>query len=339
MNPNAHGNRNVFILLVMLVVITIRCTVGPFGGSEVKNERVYVFMPDGVTPAADVQVSVVPVDYLPGEDVRDVYTTFTNSEGWYTLRDVQPGVYNVLAEKDSMVCILDAVSLGDDRSLSDDTLEYAGTLSFFVKVQPLHNPQIVTAQVVGTPFYQNPDAYGLCVFTSLPAGSQIVRLTTENELYTPALSMVAVQPLYNNYESLSDSGSKAIADSTMKMYADLNPVTVIELPYAGIPVPPGVGAVFDPVSERVTVTWNTVHFGAFNDYVIYRDYTTAAEQSAVVVGSTVDNSFTDMLSDLQTDVERILELRYRVAVRDTNLAVGETFGFTSVIVKLSPFIE
>lgn len=337
MNRNRCNTITIYIFLMVFITLSIRCSRGPFGGSEVQNERVYIFMPDGVTPAPDVQVYVVPIDYLPGEDERELYMTTTNAEGWCTVHDVSFGTYNILAAGDSLVCILESVSLDDGNPLPNGTLEAAGDLFFSVKMQPNHDPRSVTAQILGTPYYQSPDSNGFCRFTSLSVGSRLLRLKPGNELYTSTICMVAVQPPDTfSYEKINDSDTVATSDSMIRFSLSILPDMVIELPYIGIPVPTGLNAAFDPVNEMVAVTWDTVRFDAFNDYVVYRDTSDASQLSTEWIGSVTGNIFIDTLSQLRGADERICELRYRVAVRDTLLKVGETFGHASVTVKVSP---
>jgi hypothetical protein len=342
----------VFTLSMMLADCSTDTT-----GAEVKNERVCLYMPDGKTPAAGAVVQLVPVAFIPGEASAILFSTITDGEGAYSVNGIPPGMYNVFARKDSLASYNDSIYIGNTMELRDatglrsatglrnDTLESSERIRLRVQLQPNHNPRSVIVQVLGSTIsYENVDSTGAFVLSDLASGDYRLRLTTTIGGYTP--TFISLHLPAGSKEHI-DSAASPTTD-TVILNLKIIPVTSsdsiiditgnpIELIYTGIPVVTGLQASFDQVYSTITVTWDAARFQDFLDYVVYRERPDDRSLSQEWVESVKENRFADSIGYLRLQNEtRTLSLRYRVAIRDKSLNIGETFGFITINATLTP---
>jgi hypothetical protein len=294
----------------------LQCTPG-VSGSEVKNERVCLHLPGGA-PAAGATVQVVPVAYVPGDASGMLYTTVTDGNGEYTVENIPSGLYNMYARKDSLVHFSDSIMVGTNSGLRNDTLGYPSNLLLRVNVQPNHDPRSVVVQVLGTSMYfENVDSSGLVKLSGLAAGRYRLRQTSTISGYTPTFVTVEIP------------AHAAQSDSVETVFLD-EPVRLI---YTGIPVVTGLTANFDPVTSTVRVEWDPVSYSDLYDYVIYRENPDSNGLSMQWMAKVTKPEFIDSIGDrTQYNGKTTLLYRYRVAVRNRSLQVGETYRFATVTI-------
>lgn len=309
----------ILAVLVAATLIHIRCAT-PYNGSEVKNERSCLYMPDG-SPAAGAMVQVIPVSFVPGEASSAIFTAITDGKGGYTVANIPSGCYNIYAKKDSLSHFRDSVEIGINSGLKSDTLGYSVNLKFKVELQQNHDPRSIVVQVLGTSMYfENVDSSGIGILNGMAGGSYRLRLTSTVAGYTPTFVTVTI-PEVKHYDSLNET------------VAVSNPIRLI---YTGIPVVTGLQAVFDPVNSIVKVSWDSVVYNDLYDYVIYRENPDTNILSAQWIAHVTRPEFIDSI-DNETSYpgKKQIQLRYRVAVRNKSLKVGETFSFCIATIDLS----
>jgi hypothetical protein len=319
---NKFTNKNFFFLLpvsFLLCALLIRCTPN-IAGSEITNETALIFMPDGTTPAAQAKVTVIPVDYIPnksGDAINEdnLFETTTDSHGFYTISGISKGQYNIIAQKDTFSSYQDSVSLGD-RNLQNDTLNTSGSLTARIQVQPNHNPQTATIQLLGTTsYFSNVDTLGNFTLSDLPEGKYQLRIVANHPDYTPTFYTIQIHSGKND---------------TLK--------TPIKLIYTGIPVVNALKATYNPVTSIVTLKWDNITYQNFNRYLIYRGKSGMINDSMPLISSVTGPVFNDTLSNLgiNTNITHVIKLQYQVAVQTKSLITGELSNISEVTVIFTP---
>lgn len=301
-----------FLLCITLPSLVIHCG-WKTAGSEVINEAVLgnatVYMPDGKTPANEAIVQIVPVDYVPGKETDQIYIDTTDTIGEYTFSGIKEGIYNIIARKDSLICLLDSIHIEKESEIPNDTLENAGSLTAWVKLQPNHSPRTVIVQVIGTTeYYSNVDSTGQFTIKDIAAGFYQLRLETSQSLgYTATIASVRIRTGMN--DTLFDP---------------------IELIYNGIPVVTGLKAEYDSRKSIITVKWDSIQYSDFYDYAVYRDNSDSSELSGSPLTFVDKPVFYDTIGNKQIDTPSIVSFMYRVAVRNKSLQRGETYKFIKI---------
>lgn len=173
-----------------------------------------VYEQDGTTPAVGAIVKVFKPDAIDGQ-LSSIKITDRN--GRYTLDDVQPGLFNIWVEKDSMVTFRDSVCISnDEQNLLIDTLDCASSLSGYTALQPLYDPRSVTIQVLGTDkIIDEVDANGHFILKGMPGGKFTLLLTCKYSEYVASTRHVMLSNCTN--DTLNDTIK--IVDTNLTLWA------------------------------------------------------------------------------------------------------------------------
>lgn len=151
-----------------------------------------IYEQDGKTPARDAIVKIFKSDAIDGQYI---FLQITDSEGRYFLNGLEPGIFNIWVEKDSMVAFQDSVCISvSGATLQNDTLDCASSLSGFTVLQPLLDPSLLTIQVIGTDKQINDiDSSGHFILRGLAGGTYSLFLKSEIVVCMPTILKVNVR--------------------------------------------------------------------------------------------------------------------------------------------------
>jgi hypothetical protein len=294
--------------LLFAVILLVTCTGNRLTGTT--DETVvtaHVYNPDH-SPAANATVKAFTVN-----DTSRIpaFQTTTDNTGKYHL-DVGNGMYNVLVGKDSLGAFQDSVIVKTTYStLTDDTLGHPGVLCGVIVMQPMHNPQTATVQILGTDKYSNVLANGAFVIQGIPAGEYSLRSVTTLAEYTSTYTNITMAPLLK--DTLRDT---------------------IELIYTGIPVVLNLKASYDTLAGIITLKWDTLSYFLLRDFLIYRDEGQILTPSTMPIGTSPTCTFTDTIGNGFSKSTAVYT--YRVAVRSKDFSIGQTYTDIQVAV-VPPF--
>jgi hypothetical protein len=286
------------------------------GGTEIPNELTGREIIAGTGKAAEkADIKLVPVGYVPGADSSQaIFTASSDAQGHFSFKDVPAGQYNVLASQDNLLSFRDSVTVtGKGQDLNSDTLKAPGSLAGTVRLQPQHDPRIVTVQVLGTTVFVNVDASGKFSLVNLGAGTYRLRVFVNNPDYTSLYKEVEVR-----------TGKADTLPEPLEPF------------YSGTPVVTGLRA--SPGAKgTVSIRWNKTTSYNAEAYLIYRDSATAILPSTQPIARVTDTVFIDTIysaapregqySYLDT-VEHAFT--YRVAVLSRIKLPGPTFESADV---------
>lgn len=160
---------------------------------------------------------------------------------------LKPGHYSLVADSGSISAFIDSIfSDGDKVAIPVDTLRPTGTITGYLRVQPMHSPSIAWVHLMRTNLYTKVDSTGFFRFSNVPAGSLDLVAVSHLPEYTPTHKLV-----------------RALPDSTVH-------VDTIDLVYNGLPLVTGIAATYDTLSGVVTLTWHDTAYARKAGYVIYR---------------------------------------------------------------------
>lgn len=177
---------------------------------------------------------------------------YVDEYGNVTLK-LKPGHYSLIADSGTVSSFIDSVfSDGDKVAIPVDTLRPTGTITGYIRVQPMHSPSIAWVHLMRTNLYTKVDSTGFFRFSNVPAGSLDLVAVSHLSEYTPTHKLVRAQP-----------------DSTVH-------VDTIDLVYNGLPLVTGIAATYDTLSGVVTLTWHDTAYARKAGYVIYRQEGTSS---------------------------------------------------------------
>ncbi len=292
------------------------CQRSPTSGTEIPNELVGHEVIAGKGPAADAEIRLIPVGYKPGgpndENSLLTYKTRTDAAGRFSLENVQPGQYNILAMADGLKSIRDSVPVtvtGSDLGI--DTLKQPGTLIGTVALQPNHSPRTATVQVLGTNLFVNVDQAGGFSLPDLAPGQYRLRVETSTPGYTVLYVPVEVR-----------SGR-----------VDILPP--LEPYYSLVPVITGLRA----ESSRdgcIRLSWDPTSYPNSDGYLIYRDSAEAILPSTAPIARVQKPRFIDTLYSRTPKAGQysfadtvIREFTYRVRLHDAGDVIGPAYAKAS----------
>jgi hypothetical protein len=255
------------------------------------------------------------VKFFKPENTVCEYNVTTDTNGRYPTKGLAKGLYNIWAEKDSLVAFQYSTFISDDTNyIHQDTLRQPGSISGTVGVQPTTDSRTVTVQVLGTEVYSGVDEYGNFTLKRLAEGEYSIRLTTTEPDYSPTFSLIRVT------RGKSDTLS-----------------TIIELTYTGIPVVLGLFAFYDTLNGLVTVHWQKATYKNLQDFVIYKDTFDAVTYSKEPIAARSDTFFTDQVFNRALAMgahsfsdTNDYHLKYRVAIRSTTNKIGSTYRYVDI---------
>ena len=245
-----------------------------------------VVKPDG-TPAVGASITLVGRDSTVaaggGQVDQDGHPQIT--------RPVVDGAYAMTASSGPLTSWTDSVKVvaGRVQLAGDDTLRQAGQISGVVLLQPNHDPQTITVNVLGTDISTNVGRDGRFTVPLLGAGVLRLRLATTLQDYTPLFRSVR----------LGISQNLSIPDT-------------LRIPYTGIPVVFGLKAVNDSATGDILLSWTAADHPHVVGYLVYRDTAGSTVYSSAAIASTTSTSWRDVSANAST---RIQTWRYRVAVQ------------------------
>jgi hypothetical protein len=294
------------------------------GGSVVENEVLAgtIYTQDG-QPAANAEVKVFPVDYVPNKalikraaDTSIVFGFRTDAEGKYVVASVPPGEYNILGSSDGRVSFRDSVTItGSRKTLPSDTLGEPGSVTGFVALEPDHDPRNVFIQILGTNRFVNADSGGKFVLTGMAGGDYAMRIVTTLDNYPP----------YFGGFTLPAGGSLVMKDT-------------IRLAFTGIPVAAGLRADYDTAGALARIAWSPVHYPFFKEYLVYRSEKSALTLPQNPIARVRDTFFVDSLAAFAQGAwpatGPLPAFEYRVRVR--NLSDQEGLAFGDAVVTVAP---
>lgn len=315
-------NKRLFLLLLLLTFLLAfsSCSENHAGGETV-NEKVSLFMPDGLTPASFASIQFFEI----GDTSKlPVYETLTDEKGQYFVNVVteSAGYFNVIAElDDSLYTMQDTVLISKDSHLvRDDTLKLPGSISGVVALQPNHAHLLdnVYVMALGAGRAVNVSSTGRFTLGKLPQGKYDLQVDTDINDYGPRFLNVSIQP--------------GVADTIED---------TIHLPYSGIPVITGLAATYDTLQGTVTLCWDSSSYGDIANYLIYRKSSDSLDWDDKPIGwvSPEKNSFIDPLFWDKKDGTPFWgeeDFDYSVVIRDNATKEGSKYKYATVKV-VSPF--
>ena len=158
------------------------------GGTEIPNELTGKEFIAGKGPAADADIRLIPVGYVPGasDSGKGVLTAKTDAPGRFSFEDAAPGQYNLIASKEGLHSFRDSVSVSaKGLQLEADTLKAPGSLVGRVALQPQHSNRTAMVQVLGTTVFVNVAVNGEFTLADLGAGRYRIRVSSIEEGYVP----------------------------------------------------------------------------------------------------------------------------------------------------------
>jgi hypothetical protein len=292
------------------------CERAPTSGTEIPNELVGREVVSGKGPAADAEIRLIPVGYMPGgpndANTQLTFRTRTDADGRFALSGVRPGQYNILAMKDGLKSIRDSVPITEiGIDLGTDTLKLPGTLIGTVSLQANHNPRTATVQVLGTNLFVNVDQGGGFSLRDLAPGQYRLRVETSMDGYTVLYVPVEVR-----------SGR----------IDTLPPLVPF---YALVPVVTGLRAESSP-DGCIRLSWDATPYPNSDGYLVYRDSAGSILPSTVPIARVQRPRFVDTLyswtpkpGQFSFEDSAIREYAYRVRLLDAGGQIGPSNGSAS----------
>lgn len=273
-----------------------------------------IFEQGGTTPAAGVYVKMFRIDAVDGRAVLEQTTTIN---GTYSFEELPPGRYNLWAQRDSLACYQNDITIGvEGTSVSDDTLDCFSSITGIVGLEPQHDPRSVTIRVVGLDkFFTNTGSDGRFTLSDMAEGAYSLLLESTIEGYTPTIIRVVIHACSN--DTLTDT---------------------LRCVFTGIPVASGLHASYDTAAGIVRLAWEPTDFRNLQNYVIYRDRFDTAVYTSNPLAAVTDTVFYDTIFHVDSTSGRFssadtnsYHFRYRVAIRDNMSVIGPTFRYAEVV--------
>jgi hypothetical protein len=285
------------------------CERSPTSGTEIPNELVGREVITGKGPAADAEIRLIPVGYMPGgpndPGTQLTFRTRTDAEGRFALSGVTPGQYNILAMKDGLKSLRDSVPVTEaGADLGTDTLKLPGTLIGTVSLQPNHNPRSATVQVLGTNLFVNVDQGGGFTLPDLAPGQYRLRVETSLDGYTILYAPVEVR-----------SGRV----DTLPALAPF---------YALMPVITGLRAE-SSTDGCIRLSWDATDYPNSDGYLVYRDSAGPILPKSTLIAWVQKPRYVDTLyswtpkaGQYSFEDSAIREFTYRVRLLDAGGQIG-----------------
>lgn len=191
------------ILSISLIWIFLTCvgnlgtgtnseSMGGTNDETIIRTGAIIYEQDGTTPAKGATVKVFKIDAIDGKYIA---LQITDSEGRFKLQDLEPGIFNIWVEKDSMVAFQDSVCISiNSTTVHNDTLDCASSLTGFTLLQPLYDPRSVTIHVIGTDKYlKHIDSTGHFTLKGMAGGTYSLLLKSALPDYEPTTQLVSVR--------------------------------------------------------------------------------------------------------------------------------------------------
>jgi hypothetical protein len=263
-----------------------------------------------LTPAVGAEVSFYKID-----DTSAIYKTETDIKGNYIVPAFANGTYTIIAKKDTMMSFQDSVFfMPNSNTVKSDTLGKISSLRAVAALQINHDPRTITVHVLGTDINSNVDEKGNFTLRPLAQGKYNVMLKTTIPDYTPKFISVNIGNGQN--DTLKDT---------------------IFLIYTGIPVITNIKSMYDTINGVISLAWNKTNYRDFQDFLIYRDSSSAIQLTQLPLAASVDTIFTDTIfsRNLKDGPHSYSDTnnytyKYRIAIRTNVTTVGLTYKHADV---------
>lgn len=297
-----------FLLLSLLMIITCTLHNDVTGTVDETDTGVIarLYNPDG-SPASGAKIKIFRIN---DTNKTPVLMSLSDKDGVYSLKGLSQGIYNFYAEKENLTAFQDSIcALEDTILIEDDTLEIATSISAFVGLQPNHDPQTVTVEVIGTDLYSNVDENGFFTLNRMATGDFMLKLSSILDNYVPTYKAITIDA--HTPDTLSDT---------------------LWLIYTGIPVVTGQHGSYDSVAGTAQLHWSPTSYKDFLQYLVYRDFADSIELTQKPLYATsdtflVDTIFSNTPDDHQFPIQSnaTIGLKYRVAIRNNSNETGQTY--------------
>jgi hypothetical protein len=304
------------IAALLLAACLWSCERSPNSGTEIPNELVGREIIAGKGPAANAEIRLIPVGYMPGgtndESTLLTYRARTDTAGRFAIPDVRPGQYNILAMQDGLKSIRDSVPIEETgKDLGADTLRLPGTLLGTVALQPNHSARTVTVQVLGTNLFVNVDQGGGFALQDLAPGQYRLRVETSLDGYTVLYAPVEVR-----------SGRVDTIPPLVPFYALM-------------PVVTGLRAESSP-DGCIRLSWDATAYPNSDGYLVYRDSAGPILPKAQLIAWVQKPRYVDTLysrtpkpGQFSFEDSVIREFTYRVRIHDADDKTGPAYAKAS----------
>lgn len=125
----------VLIAIAIIYLLCLSCTqqvAGTDNGSETTNGIVAAVVDQSGSPARNAVVNAAPASLTPEDFTWFVYSTKTDSQGNFSIRSMDPGVYTleILSNNGNEAIVLPNIAIGDSLiTLDKQTLAPAAILA------------------------------------------------------------------------------------------------------------------------------------------------------------------------------------------------------------------
>ncbi|MGL1935237.1 MAG: hypothetical protein OCD01_09460 [Fibrobacterales bacterium] len=310
------------LLTILLVLIYTGCLFDNSsqagGGSETGNVGGTIIASDGLAKAnVDVHLFLAKqsIDSLQASP-EPVLITKTDINGNYSFNVLEQNTYNIIAQSETEIAFVDSLSISPDSKLSQNiSLNAPGSIQAQIQLRiELKHPSSVVAYLAGTSYYQNLSDSGSFIFENVPEGTYTLVLIPNQEMFSNTILQISVV-----------SGVPTII---------ANP---IQLQYNGIPIPNNVLSIYDTTTGAVTISWDSINYDHFQEYLIERNTGDNLVANWQLVGKTQATTFTELMY-LRNDVSKInpedtaqKSFDYRVKVRSNyNDEEGLSYGKSTI---------
>jgi hypothetical protein len=306
---------SVYLLIIALALLPLMCSKDKIAGTVSDTDSgksAMVYNPD-FTPAKGAKVRFFAMDDTTRSPVSQ---TETDTNGRYSYKGLAKGMYNIIANNDSLLSYQDSVYITPDTAfIHPDTLGKPGSVTAIVGLQPNHDPRTVTVQGLGTNVFCNVDSNGRFTLAPLARGTYNLRIVTTLPDYSARYKTITATSAKN--DTLNDT---------------------IFLPYTGIPVVLGMKASYDTVNGLVCLSWNKTSYRDFQTYVIYRDAFESIVSLPDPIAARSDTLFIDTIFKRQSVSGRFsfsdtndYHYKYRIAIENNANDIGKTYKNFDII--------
>lgn len=270
-------------------------------GTEVENQVYGALVDEGGHPVKGAKVKVkAAATGLAKTSAADSDSAITDKDGRYGFKGLDAGVYNVQGDyaAGALVVLHPGIEVADTAARVDvgvDTLRAPGAIRGRLTVEGQGRDGAL-CHIPGTALLGFTDDSGVFVIGAVPQGRYSVKCASQGFLST------------------LDTGIEVRAKDTVNLPAR-------ELIYDTAlppPVPQGLRAVYDSSTGSVRLSWQEVHVGDLDGYVVYREDSSTVEPEAVVNGFTRTVVFVDSAVSRVRPGADSITIGYQVRSRDLN---------------------
>lgn len=298
-------------------------------GSEVENE-VYGFLVDSTGRAAlGAKVWAHPAKGFPLPSGSSQFSNAatdsaqTNDSGKYLFKNMDPGVYNFIAELPrngqlplvAMVPQIDVKISDEDKNLGTDTLRIAGAIKGRITWGGAGREGGI-AYLPGTTLLAFSDGNGDFIITGIPQG-----------IYSVQYLLTGFQAEPDSHVIVKSGITTQLADKELGYDASLLP-----------PAPTRLIAQLDTLNTRVRLEWSAIKVSDLLGYLVYRDTGVYSAPALLTPNVITDTVFVDTVSRL-IHLGGLPEITYRVVSVDRDKNISVQFSPAAKITLARPDVK